>query len=209
MISQRDELTTDTSKLFILGSGSVARKDLLKSIGLFPDRIEKPGVDETCKANEKPLSYVKRIAEDKAKAIKTEKQSFLITADTIVVAGRRILLKTYDETIARNYLRLLSGRRHTVFTAFCIKHNNIISLNLVKTSLKMRLLIEEEIEAYISSKEWLGCAGAYSIQGRAKVFFPIISGCFSNVIGLPLPKLISVLKGMGFSQNNHEQRNNY
>ena len=62
-------------------------------------------------------------------------------------------------------------------------------LKLVKTVLKMRLLTEKEIKAYIASREWVGCAGAYSIQGRAKCFFPFISGCYSNVIGLPLPKL--------------------
>ena len=73
----------------------------------------------------------------------------------------------------------------------------------------MRLLTDKEINEYIASKEWVGCAGAYGIQGRAKSFFPFISGCFSNVIGLPIPKLISVLKGMGFSQDYNEQRNNH
>jgi len=62
----------------------------------------------------------------------------------------------------------------------------------------MRLLTEREIKAYIESREWVGCAGGYSIQGRAKSFFPFISGCYSNVVGLPLPSLISVLSGMGF-----------
>ena len=62
----------------------------------------------------------------------------------------------------------------------------------------MKLLTEEEIGAYIQSREWMGCAGAYSIQGRAKCFFPFISGCYSNVIGLPLPSLIGVLRTMGF-----------
>ena len=64
--------------------------------------------------------------------------------------------------------------------------------------MKMRLLTEDEIKAYIDSREWVGCAGAYSIQGRAKGFFPFISGCYSNVVGLPLPSLIGVLSAMGF-----------
>ena len=64
----------------------------------------------------------------------------------------------------------------------------------------MRLLTQNEIDAYIESAEWEGCAGAYSIQGRAKSFFPFISGCFTNVIGLPIPKLIRVLNGLGFCQ---------
>ncbi len=62
----------------------------------------------------------------------------------------------------------------------------------------MRLLNEKDKNSYIDSREWVGCAGGYSIQGRAKSFFPYISGCFSNVVGLPLPKLICVLSGMGF-----------
>ena len=168
-------------------------------MGLVPDKVEIPNVDESLKLNEKPLSYVKRIAEKKANAIITDKKNFLITADTIVVLGRRVLLKTSDETIAQNHLSLLSGRKHNVFTAFCVKHNGLTNLNVVKTTLKMKLLTSKEITAYIAFREWVGCAGAYSIQGKAKAFFPFISGCYSNVIGIPLPKLISVLKGMGFS----------
>ena len=198
MTSQKGELTTDTSKLLILGSGSIARKELLSSVGLIPDAVETPNVDESPKTNEKPRHYVSRVARLKAGAISCDKQSYLITADTIVTVGKRLLMKTSDETKAKEYLRLLSGRRHTVLTAFCVKHNDLIILKLVKTVLKMRLLTEEEIRAYIESKEWVGCAGAYSIQGRAKCFFPFISGCYSNVVGLPLPSLIGVLSTMGF-----------
>ena len=205
MISQKDELTTDTSNFLILGSGSAARRELLVSVGLVPDIIEKPEIDESLKPNESPVSYVKRMAEEKANAILLKKQSYLITADTIVVAGSRVLSKTTDEKVAYRYLRMLSGRRHTVFTAFCVKHNGILSLKIVKTSLKMRLLSAKEINDYIACREWVGSAGAYRIQGRAKTFIPFISGCFSNVVGLPIPKLVSVLKGRGFYRGVNEQ----
>jgi len=198
MTSQKEELTTDISKLLILGSGSSARKELLSSIGLKPDRIETPNVDESIKPNESPRKYVRRVATLKAKAISSEKRSYLITADTTVSVGRKFLLKTSCEKRATEYLRLLSGRRHTVFTAFCVKHNDLINLKLVKTVLKMRLLTKREIRAYIETEEWMGCAGAYRIQGRAKGFFPFISGCYSNVVGLPLPSLIGVLTAIGF-----------
>ena len=148
MISQKDELTTDTSNLLILGSGSVARKELLVSIGLVPDIIKKPEIDESLKPNESPVRYVKRMAEEKANSILLKKQPYLITADTIVVAGSRVLSKTTDEKVAYRYLRILSGRRHTVFTAFCVKHNGILSSKVVKTSLKMRLLSAKEINDY-------------------------------------------------------------
>ena len=205
MISQKDELTTDTSNLLILGSASVARKELLTSIGLVPDIIKKPEIDESLKPNESPVRYVKRMAEEKANAILLKKEPYLITADTIVVAGSRVLSKTTDEKVAYRYLRILSGRRHTVFTAFCVKHNGILSTRVVKTSLKMRLLSAKEINDYIACREWVGSAGAYRIQGRAKTFIPFISGCFSNVVGLPIPKLVSVLKGRGFYRGVNEQ----
>ncbi len=205
MISQKDELTTDTSNLLILGSASVARKELLTSIGLVPDIIKKPEIDESLKPNESPVRYVKRMAEEKANAILLKKEPYLITADTIVVAGSRVLSKTTDEKVAYRYLRILSGRKHTVFTAFCVKHNGILSSKVVKTSLKMRLLSAKEINDYIACREWVGSAGAYRIQGRAKTFIPFISGCFSNVVGLPIPKLVSVLKGRGFYRSVNEQ----
>ena len=198
MTSQKGVLTTDISRLLILGSGSIARKELLSSVGLVPDKIEIPDVDESLGPNESPRHYVSRVASLKANAISCDKQSYLITADTTVTVGKRCLIKTSNKIKAEEYLRLLSGRRHTVFTAFCIKHNGLVVLNLVKTVLKMRLLTEEEIRAYIETREWVGCTGAYSIQGRAKGFFPFISGCYSNVVGLPLPKLTSVLSALGF-----------
>ncbi len=198
MTYQKGELTTDTNKLLVLGSGSAARKELLSSVGLIPDKVEIPDVDESIKPSERPRDYARRVATLKADSISTEKHSFLITADTTVTVGRRFLLKTSDEMRAEEYLKLLSGRRHSVLTAFCVKHNDLIILKLVKTILKMRVLSQEDIRQYIDSREWVGCAGAYSIQGRAKCFFPFISGCYSNVVGLPLPSVIGVLSAMGF-----------
>ena len=124
-----------------------------------------------------PRDYVKRIAVEKANSISSSDRSFLINSYTIVTLGRRVLLKTSNELKAFEYLRLLSGRRHSVLTAFCVKNNGLVRLYSVKTSLKMRLLTEKEIRDYIATKEWIGCAGGYSIQGRAKDF-PLISGCF-------------------------------
>jgi septum formation protein len=203
MTLQKDELTTDINKLLILGSGSSARKELLNSVGLTPNKIVIPDVDEGLKLNESPRNYVKRIATRKANAINSERGSFLVTADTIVTVGRRFLMKTYDDTEAEMHLRLLSGRRHNVFTAFCVKYNGLVRLSLVKTVLKMKVLTDEEIVTYLDSREWVGCAGAYSIQGKAKCFFPFISGCYSNVVGLPLPKLTTVLNNMGYFEKRY------
>ena len=109
MISQKDELTTDTSNLLILGSGSAARRELLVSIGLVPDIVEKPEIDESLKPNESPVSYVKRMAEEKASAILLKKQPYLITADTTVQVGKKALIKTSDKIKATEYLKLLAN----------------------------------------------------------------------------------------------------
>ena len=156
MISQKDELTTDISKLLILGSGSSARKELLNSVGIVPAKVEIPDVDESPRANEHPRHYVKRIAIKKANSIVSEKESYLITADTVVTVGRRLLMKTSDKERVEEYLNLLSGRRHSVYTAFCVKHSGLINFKLVRTDLNMRLLTKKEIIAYIGSGEWIG-----------------------------------------------------
>ena len=153
MTSQKVELTTDTSSLLILGSGSIARKELLSSVGLVPDKVEKPNVDESRRQNESPSVYVRRVATLKADAVASQDDAYLITADTVVAVGQKLLMKTSDEVRAREYLRLLSGRRHSVFTAFCVKHNGEVRSRLVKTVLKMKFLTDKEIIAYINSRE--------------------------------------------------------
>ena len=153
MTLQKEELTTDISKMLILGSGSSARKELLNSIGIVPDRVEIPDVDESPRANENPRQYVKRIAIEKANSIVSDEQSYLITADTIVTAGKKLLMKASDEETVQEYLKLLSGRRHSVYTAFCVKHRGLVNFKLVRTVLRMRLLTEKEIIAYIACGE--------------------------------------------------------
>ena len=95
MTLQKEELTTDTNKLLILGSGSIARKELLRSVALTPDKIEIPDVDENVQPNESPRDYVRRVASLKASSITCEKESYLITADTAVTVGKKYLVKTF------------------------------------------------------------------------------------------------------------------
>ena len=184
--------------MLVLGSGSEARKELLCSVGIIPDKILVPEIDEYKPKKELPLNYVKRMAKEKSMAIDLKSNSYLITADTIVTLGREVLNKTDDRAVAKEHLNRLSGRRHHVYTSFCVRHQELFRSKTVKTQLKMKNLSSQEIDKYILSGEWAGRAGSYSIQGTAISFFPFISGCFSNVIGLPLPKLINVLKAMGF-----------
>ena len=184
--------------MFILGSGSAARYDLMVSVGLEPDKILKPAIDERTLVNENPVDYVKRMALEKSTVLEVGHNELLLTADTIVVASRKILHKTFDVAEAGKHLETLSNRRHAVFTSFCIKWKGSLKVTTVRTVLKMRKVCRKEITQYLKSDEWRGKAGGYSIQGKAKCFFPFISGCYSNVVGLPIPKFINVLKGIGY-----------
>ncbi len=183
--------------MLILGSGSKARKDLLNSAGWIPRKVLVPNIDETKKKNETPVEYVKRMALDKSRSLIVGSEDFLITADTIVVVGRNILHKVEIKSQAKEYLKSLVGRTHKVYTAYNVKFYNKNYSGLEKTILKMKYLTDIEIDEYIRQNQWQGKAGGYSIQGEAVKFFPVIKGCFTNVIGLPLPKLDNTLKSIG------------
>ena len=184
--------------MLILASASKARLELLESVGITPDKILNTNIDETPKKSEKPLDYVSRIALEKNKSVKKKKIEIVLTADTVVALGRRILQKPNDEEEALHFLNLLSGRRHKVYTSICIFYKEKYYQKNVKTTLKMKRLSDDEKKCYLLTDEWKGKAGGYSIQGAASYFFPFISGSYSNVVGLPLTETVGMLLGIGF-----------
>ena len=184
--------------MLILASASKARLELLESVGISPDQILNTNIDETPKKSEKPLDYVSRIALEKNKTVKKKKMEIVLTADTVVALGRRILQKPNDEEEALYFLNLLSGRRHNVYTSICIFYREKYYQKNVKTTLKMKRLSDDEKKCYLLTDEWKGKAGGYSIQGAASYFFPFISGSYSNVVGLPLTETVGMLLGIGF-----------
>ena len=184
--------------MLILASASKARLELLESVGIKPDKILNTNIDETPKKSEKPLDYVSRIALEKNKSVKKKKIEIVLTADTVVALGRRILQKPNDEEEALYFLNLLSGRRHKVYTSICIFYKEKYYQKNVKTTLKMKRLSDDEKKCYLLTDEWKGKAGGYSIQGAASYFFPFISGSYSNVVGLPLTETVGMLHGIGF-----------
>ena len=119
------------------------------------------------KQHEKPLEYVKRMAAEKAMPL-TSPGQFLITADTIVLVGRKILHKTNDINEAKINLKTLSGRRHRVITAFCVKNGDNVKTETANTILKMKNLSDDELESYISLNEWK--SRFLQHQGRAITF---------------------------------------
>ena len=182
----------------ILASSSIRRLHLLAQIGITPDSIVSPNIDESVTQNENPREYVKRMASAKADAAK-QSGKYLLAADTAVVCGTRILPKAETEDAAVDCLSLLSGRRHKVFGSICLLlPNGERRIRLVETTVSFKRLTDSEIESYLSSSEWNGKAGGYAIQGRAASFVKHISGSYSNVVGLPLYNVSQLLRGNGY-----------
>ncbi len=192
-------LTPDPSLRLVLGSASPRRRELLAQIGIVPDAVRPPDIDETPAKAELPRDYVKRIARQKADAIDVADDEVALCADTTVALGRRIMGKPADETEARAFLALLSGRRHKVITAVAVKRGERIWLRDQQTTVEMKRLSHAEIDAYIATGDWRGKAGGYAIQGPAGAFIPKINGSFTGVVGLPLSVVVGLLTAAGFA----------
>jgi septum formation protein len=183
----------------ILASSSPARLDLLNSINITPDFVLPADIDEAEHPKELPRESAFRLAYEKAMATSNKVEcGIIIAADTIVATGRSTLPKALTIDDVKFCLNKLSGRRHRIFTGLCIIHkdqDNIkISRKVVQTTLKFKRLSAKEIESYANSKEGIGKAGGYSIRGYAESFIELISGSYSNVVGLPLTETLKVLE---------------
>jgi len=187
-------------KKLILASASLRRLDLLRQVGLEPDAVDPPHIDEQQHPTETPAKYAVRMALEKLLAVTPRHpDDFVLAADTVVACGRRILPKAEDETTARRCLALLSGRNHLVLGGIAVagpggKHRT----RLVRTRVAFKRLSDREIADYLASGEWRGKAGGYAVQGRAAAFIPTIVGSYSNVVGLSLSDANALLMGLGF-----------
>ena len=184
----------------ILASSSPRRLALLRQVGVIPERIEAPDVDETPLARELPRAHALRLAAAKVCDVAARSPpAFVLAADTVVACGRRILGKADDLETAERYLRLLSGRRHRVYTGIAVAApDGRRASRVVMTMVAIKRLEASELEAYLASGEWRGKAGGYAIQGRAEAFIPAINGSYSNVVGLPLAAALDLLRGLGW-----------
>jgi septum formation protein len=190
----------------VLASGSPRRVTLINQAGIEPDALRPTDIDETPKKGELPRACANRLARGKAEAalqlinIDEElKGAFILSADTVVAVGRRILPKADLLDEAAQCLRLLSGRNHRVHTAIClVTPAGAFRQRLVETKVRFKRLNDEVIEAYLASGEWRGKAGAYAAQGIAGSFIVKLVGSYSNVVGLPLYETTSLLLGEGY-----------
>jgi septum formation protein len=191
---------------FVLASGSPRRVQLINQAGIEPDSLRPTDIDETPQRGELPRACANRLARAKAEAalalVRVDdelKGAYILSADTVVAVGRRILPKAELLDEAAQCLRLLSGRNHRVHTAIClVTPKEAFRQRLVETKVRFKRLSDEDIEAYLGSGEWRGKAGGYAAQGIAGAFMVKIVGSYSNIVGLPLYETTTLLAGEGF-----------
>ena len=182
----------------ILGSGSPRRKELLAVLGVEPDAILPPDINEDPRKGELPRPYVERMAREKAQAVPYQEGDIVLSADTTVALGRRILGKPADAGEAAEFLLALSGRRHRVYTAIALRRGDRLWERCVESRVKMKDLSDEELNGYLATNDWQGKAGGYSIQGPAGAFIPWISGSHASIMGLPLVETAQLLTAAGW-----------
>jgi septum formation protein len=187
----------------ILASTSPRRAQILRDAGLAFSIISS-AVDETPIPGEAPGELVLRLANAKAElvAARSVGPAMVVAADTVVVLEGQILGKPRSTDDARHMLERLSGRTHSVVTGVSlIRLPDVEQRAFVETTLvHFDRLSANEITRYLATEEPHDKAGAYAIQGRAGRYIPRIEGCYYNVVGLPLARLLSELHELGWSE---------
>lgn len=183
--------------MFILASGSPRRRELLCMLGLEFEIIT-ADIDETMDDTLSVEEAVAEVCRRKAEAVGEKHPGRLIvSADTIVTVDGKVLGKPHSEEEARAMLQSLSGRSHTVMTAFCLYRDGSAETHVEKTDVRFKPLSCEEINAYIATGSPMDKAGAYGIQDGAAVFVEALQGDYYNVMGLPLCALVKCLRRQG------------
>lgn len=182
----------------ILASQSPRRADLLTAAGIA-FALASADVDETPLPDEVPVDYVLRVAKDKATLAGAPRADgrAVLAADTVVVAGGRLLGKPATAGESREMLQLLSGRVHEVHTGVVLVSGRRELSEVVTTRVRFVTLTDDEIQWYVATGEPEGKAGGYAIQGRASRFIDWIEGSWSNVVGLPVATVYRMLKVAG------------
>lgn len=182
----------------VLASTSPRRIELLSRI--TTDFVTVPSAIEEVSSGP-PEEQVLTHARNKAHDVANRHEGFIVGADTVVVLDDRIFGKPQSRAEARQMLKRLSNREHTVLTGLCVlstegkEHRQAVE----KTTVCFRDLSDEEIEAYLDTGEYEDKAGAYAIQGRAGVFVERICGDYFNVVGLPICRLYLLFAEMGIN----------
>lgn len=180
-------------KKIILASGSPRRREILSMLGADFEVVTS---DADEKNSEKLGDYARRAAEIKAEAVrKTRNDGIILAADTIVCIDGDILGKPNSEAEAENMLKRLSGKKHSVYTGFCVIDGSARS-SFEKTDVYFKELTDELLSWYLKTGEWCDKAGAYGIQGRGSLLIEKIDGDYFNVVGLPVSRIFGEYIGL-------------
>ena len=195
--TKKESFLTPVPASFVLASRSPRRAEILRAAG-WPFEVLAADIDETLLKDEDPISYVKRLAVEKARVVAAKSVGKLVLgADTTVVIGSEILGQPRDNEDARRMLTLLSGAWHQVTTGVALVRQGGNPLELVDhrtTRVRFAKLTGEQIDWYISTGEPMGKAGAYGIQGKAAPFIEELEGDYFNVVGLPIRLVYELLE---------------
>jgi septum formation protein len=179
----------------VLASGSPRRRELLEGLGVR-FTVRPVDLDESPLPDEDPRDYVLRLAIEKA-AARVEPGELVLAADTTVVVDGEILGKPQDDEDARRMLRLLAGREHAVLTGIALNGSGKAA-EVDETLVRFAPLSEAEIDWYVATGEPRDKAGAYAIQGLGSLFVEGVEGSYSNVVGLPVPRMYRLFARLGY-----------
>ncbi len=183
----------------ILASQSPRRRELLTLIGI-PHEVCPADIDESLHPDEAPVPHCERLARSKAAILaSTHPDALVVGSDTIVVIDGDILGKPSSTAEAEATVRRLSGRTHTVFTAVAVSYRGRTVSGVESVSVTFRQLDDERIAAYVATGEPMDKAGAYGIQGYGATIVERIDGDYFAVMGLPVGRLIGLLREVGVS----------
>ncbi len=185
----------------LLASASPRRRSLLESATLdgvpLSVRVAVPAIDESAHPEEPPRTLVERLAREKNLAVQASSSEFVVSGDTIVVLGDRILGKPQDANDAIETLKSLSGTEHAVISGWCVRRDSQLLSGIEETTVRFRNLTSTEIEDYVATGEPLDKAGSYGIQEQGGRFVEEVLGSVENVVGLPVIPVLSAIRTVG------------
>ena len=189
-------------KRLILATASPRRRQILQQAGIDFITVVSGFNEPDFQDNTMPEKYVMKCARGKAESVSSDfEEAVVIGADTIVVSNNRVLGKPADITEAFDYMKLLSGCEHDVYTGICIVDvmSGQKAVGYEKTSVLFRDLSDREISQYIHAINPLDKAGAYAIQGPGSMVVESIRGCYYNVVGLPVARIEKMMVSLNLS----------
>jgi septum formation protein len=188
--------------MLVLASQSPRRQELLRAAAI-DFRVVVPSIPELMPryARRRYADLVQRAALAKAQAVAARAQGIILAADTIVVCSGEILGKPRTERDARRMLFFNDTATTEIYTGVALLDEQRRLLGYERTEVALRRLSKNEIDSYVRTGEPMDKAGSYAIQGQGAALIRSVRGCYTNVIGLPLPKVLAMLQELGHLPN--------